>query len=168
MNVIVSDITEEGLEVDGEASFDIEGSGAVSKGRYKLRLESRGSEVVISGGIEAVFNLSCGRCLRKIVKEIPLEVELFYRPVEDITGEYALSKDDLNTGFYSNDAIDIDEITREQMLLSVPMKPLCSNTCKGICPKCGKDINEGDCGCELKVADPRLLALERLLKKGKE
>lgn len=59
--------------------------------------------------------------------------------------------------------LDLDELLREDILLDLPSKYLCSPDCKGLCPKCGKNLNEGDCGCDRKEIDPRLEVLKSLL-----
>ena len=62
------------------------------------------------------------------------------------------------------DAIDVDEVTKEQILLAVPTRSLCNDDCKGFCPTCGADKNAGECGCEAKEIDPRWAALKNLVK----
>ena len=69
---------------------------------------------------------------------------------------------------YSGKEIDLQPAVREQILLSVPPPPLCREDCKGLCPQCGKDLNEGECGCDRTVLDPRWAALKGIqLKKEK-
>ena len=75
---------------------------------------------------------------------------------------------ELNLDFFSDEEIDIDQLITEQILLAVPMKPLCNSKCPGICPVCGKNLNEGKCNCKTDKVDPRLLPLERLKKKMEE
>jgi len=93
-----------------------------------------------------------------------------YSPVEEIagTGVQELKSEELDLSFYRNDEIDIGEIVKEQVLLAVPMKPLCDSGCKGICPECGRDLSEGACGCSRKEVDPRLEPLGRLKELMKE
>jgi uncharacterized protein len=57
---------------------------------------------------------------------------------------------------------------REQVLLQIPPSPLCAEQCQGLCPKCGKDLNEGDCGCDRTVVDPRWAALKGIQLQKKE
>lgn len=59
--------------------------------------------------------------------------------------------------------LDLDELVYTEVIVSLPMKHLCKETCKGICPKCGKNLNDGECGCPKKEIDPRLSALADLL-----
>ena len=67
-----------------------------------------------------------------------------------------IQEEDVNTLFYENGLIDLDNVILDQINLSLPFKPLCGELCKGICPICGKDLNEGPCGCEVKRKDPRI------------
>ena len=78
---------------------------------------------------------------------------------EDRLDDYAIIED----GF-----LDMDEPLREQIEMEFPVRFLCSDDCRGLCPKCGKNLNEGDCGCATKEIDPRLAPLAKLLEKMKE
>ncbi|MBI5187527.1 MAG: DUF177 domain-containing protein, partial [Nitrospirae bacterium] len=70
---------------------------------------------------------------------------------------------ELDMGFYSGEELELLDLIKEQVMLNLPMKPLCSDSCKGICPQCGTDLNEGNCGCSREDIDPRLEVLKRLL-----
>jgi uncharacterized protein len=63
---------------------------------------------------------------------------------------------------FDGEALDVDEIVKEQILLAVPTRMLCREDCKGICPQCGVDKNTGECNCETKEIDPRWAALKNL------
>jgi uncharacterized protein len=169
MKIKVSEIPEEGLDIDAEEALEADDSGAVSKARLNLRVEKSGADVFVSGKISARVSLSCSRCLKHLGRDLSVPVNLAYSPADAVSEEaHELSPDELNTGFYRDDEIDLGEVSREQVLLNVPMKPLCSDACKGICPKCGADLNEKDCGCDLGRVDHRFQILEKFLKKGKE
>ena len=58
----------------------------------------------------------------------------------------------------------MDEIVYKNIYMNLPSKKLCKNDCKGLCPKCGKNLNEGDCGCDTREADPRFDALDKFFK----
>ena len=66
---------------------------------------------------------------------------------------------------YTDGMLDIDTPAAEEIVMSLPTRELCREDCKGLCPKCGKDLNEGDCGCVKKEIDPRLAILQKLLEK---
>jgi uncharacterized protein len=82
--------------------------------------------------------------------------------------DHELSSDEMDVGYYSDDEIDIKDIVREQMLLVVPIKQLCSSDCKGLCPDCGKDLNTGSCGCRDVKVDPRFSKLSELKERLKK
>ena len=73
-----------------------------------------------------------------------------------------VEEDDLSTAFYENDAIDLGQLMMEQFQLALPMKPLCREDCKGLCPNCGMNLNTGTCDCNVKWEDPRLAALKAI------
>jgi len=76
-----------------------------------------------------------------------------------------VQEDDLETSYYSDDQIDLGELMREQFYLALPMKPLCRDDCRGLCPQCGTNLNAGTCDCSPVWEDPRLAALKAI--KGK-
>ena len=96
-------------------------------------------------------------------------VHMVYHPVGELRSEaHQLRSEELELGFYSGNEIDLREVLREQILLNMQMKPLCDAACRGICPKCGIDLNSQICSCEYKETDPRLQVLKKLLEKRKE
>ena len=73
-----------------------------------------------------------------------------------------LTEAEMSVSVFDGDAIDVDEIVKEQVLLAVPTRMLCREDCKGICPECGTDRNTGDCNCVANDIDPRWAALKNL------
>jgi uncharacterized protein len=169
VKIIVQDIPDEGIEIEDEEAFEEE-DGLRSRALLTVRVERAGADVFIRGEARAGLVLTCSRCLEDFTGEIGFPVDLAYCPERGAGGQesHELSPDELETGFYSGEDIDLREITKEQVLLNMPMKPLCAETCKGICPGCGANLNAGDCGCDLKGADPRFGALRDFFKKRKE
>jgi uncharacterized protein len=95
---------------------------------------------------------------------LPLEVEFdtAFIPQASEAGKtenVELLSADMGLAAYEGDAVDLDELVREQILLGLPSRRLCREECKGLCPKCGADLNAGDCSCEQGEADPRWSAL---------
>ena len=72
--------------------------------------------------------------------------------------------DDLSTAFYEDHVIDLGQLMQEQCYLAVPMKPLCKEDCRGLCPDCGANLNTATCQCQRAWVDPRLAVLEQLRK----
>ena len=128
----------------------------------KIRLA--GNEVFVNGHVDARAQVECDRCLKPIELPVNADFELEY-----ITGsEYEssevaeLTEAEMSVSVFDGDAIDVDEIVKEQILLAVPTRMLCREDCKGICPQCGTDRNTGECKCVTEDIDPRWAALKNL------
>jgi len=170
MKILLTDISDEGLDLAYEEALYLEPVKLRSPARVTLRIDKIGPEVFARGNIMTTIDLQCGRCLRSFVKNMDVNVNVVYHPVEELKGEerHEIRDDELDMGFYQGDELDVRDLVAEQLLLNVPMKPLCSEACKGICPNCGMDLNVGTCSCERKGTDPRLEILRKLLDSGKE
>jgi len=169
MKISVSEISAEGLELELNEEVTAEILTVTSPVHSVLRIDRNGSEVFVRGVMDAVVELECGRCLKQFGMDVKSRLEVVYHPAGEIQREEhkELKGEELDTGFYTDDTLDTVDILREQLLLSIPMKPLCSADCKGICPVCGADLSVEQCGCEVRETDPRLEVLKNLLK-GKE
>jgi uncharacterized protein len=170
MKIQVSDIPDEGMDIEDEENIEDETGGVASRALLKLRVEKIGAEVRLNGTIDAGLSLQCSRCLMRFRSDLSVPVDLVFVPAEEVESEegHELASDELNTGFYRGGEIDLEEISGEQVLLNVSMKPLCSDSCKGICPVCGTDLNKGACKCSTKRVDDRMQALKGYFKKRKE
>ena len=129
----------------------------------KVRLA--GNEVFVNGHVETRAQVECDRCLKPV--EIPVNTDF---ALEYITGsEYEsvetaeLTEAEMSVSVFDGEAIDVDEIVKEQIVLAVPTRMLCRDDCKGICPECGADRNTGDCSCTTNDIDPRWAALKNLI-----
>ena len=131
-------------------SFDIDRQ---ETGRYRL-----------NGRVAGDIELTCSRCLDPFTLPVTTDFDLRYVPhTENLgEGEREVEEDDLATAFYADEQIDLEQLIMEQLHLAMPMKPLCSDTCKGLCPQCGTNLNTGSCGCDPKWEDPRLAPLKAL------
>lgn len=120
------------------------------------------------GTVKTTLELPCSRCLEPFVWPVDAEFDLRYQPHSQNTGEgeQEVEEDDLTTAFYENDEIDLGQLMREQFYLSLPMKPLCSDACKGLCATCGTNLNRGACDCHPQWEDPRFAALRALKKES--
>lgn len=149
----------------------------------------------VAGRVQTTLRLECGRCLEPFDIPVDSAFELRYvpEPVHASEGvaaveaagantrkesprrrheaheepEVEVAEDDLTTAFYKDDTLDLGELMHEQFVLALPMKPLCSETCKGLCPHCGTNLNKGSCDCKPVWTDPRLAALQGLLDRDK-
>ena len=127
------------------------------------RIRTSGSEVRVSGKIDAHVEVECDRCLKAIEMPVLANFALEYITGQQYESTHAaeLSTEELAVSVFDGDGIDVDEIVREQILLAVPDRALCRNECKGICAKCGTDLNSGNCNCESSEIDPRWEALKK-------
>jgi uncharacterized protein len=116
------------------------------------------------GTVQTVLSLSCSRCVEPFPWPVNAVFDLRYQPraLNAGEGEREIEEDDLSTAFYDNDTIDLGQLMREQFYLSLPMKPLCSEDCRGLCPTCGTNRNVAPCGCASEWEDPRFAALKKL------
>ena len=155
MKIKISEIPDEGLDVELEEKIESEEIRLLSPAKFRLRVEKSDVEVLVRGAVIADVALTCGRCLKDFVREIEAPVEAVYRPASELQAEeqHELHPGELETGFYEGDALDLDELFVEQMLLGIPIRPLCDEACKGICPACGADLNAAGCKCEVKKPD---------------
>jgi uncharacterized protein len=76
--------------------------------------------------------------------------------------EREVQDDDVETSYYRDDEVDLNELIREQFYLALPMKPLCTEECRGLCPQCGANLNTDTCDCATEWVDPRLAALKNI------
>jgi uncharacterized protein len=169
MKIIISEIPEEGIELELTEKISSESIKILSPIHAFLKIGRKDSEVIVDGVLNADIEQQCSRCLKIFKMSIRTQIGVVYHPAEDINREehYELKGDELDTGFYKEDIIDTDDLIREQMLLNIPMKPLCSAQCKGLCPKCGADLNETQCSCVISEIDTRLAVLKQLLGRNK-
>ena len=118
----------------------------------------------LAGHTRTTLELPCSRCLEPLSIPVDLPFDLRYQPhtANAGEGEREIEEDDLSTAFYENDEIDLEQLMREQFYLALPMKPLCSDTCRGLCPVCGTNLNRGTCDCKRGWDDPRLAPLRQL------
>jgi uncharacterized protein len=111
--------------------------------------------------------LECSRCLAAypFVVDDAFSIVLCPRkPSGD--EEVSLEKGDLDVSFYDDPAVPVEPIVEERIQILMPMKPLCREDCKGLCPQCGEDWNARECGCVAETADPRWDALKALKQKA--
>ena len=118
----------------------------------------------LAGRVQTTLEMKCSRCLEPFMVPVDQEFDLRYQPhtINTGEGEREIEEDDLTTAFYENDEIDLGQLTHEQFVLSLPMKPLCSDACRGLCPVCGTNLNKSACDCQPVWEDPRLAALREL------
>ena len=122
-----------------------------------------GDTIYIRGELAAQISQECSRCLE--LATIPIGGDFTYTLVpekEETEENLELSVQELETSYYRGDFIDLAPIICEQIVLQVPMKIVCTEDCKGLCPRCGINLNMGSCNCHADVVDDRLAVLKNL------
>ncbi len=120
------------------------------------------------GRVKTTLGLPCSRCLEPFTIDVDAPFDLRYQPLAEHhePSEREVEAGDMDTAFYENDEIDLGQLMGEQFYLSLPMKPLCKDDCKGLCSNCGTNLNKATCDCNTKWEDPRLAALRALKKES--
>jgi uncharacterized protein len=136
-------------------------------GRAELVEEHHGKHEVIKdirlrGRLSAGLELQCARCLDPVPQNVSRQFELLYRPLGADAGRDELSVTDAEAeiGYYQGEGVLLEDVLREQVLLALPLRTICREECKGLCPRCGKNLNQEPCSCAVSVEDPRWGALK--------
>ncbi len=143
-----------------------------SQGHAELIEEHHGGrgkkilDIRLVGFLRTRLEVSCARCLESVGQPVQREFDLLYRPQGADAGQDELAVNDAESevGYYTGDGLLLEDVLREQLLLAVPMKTVCREDCKGLCPQCGKNLNLGACSCR-RPQDPRWEALKGLKEK---
>ena len=124
-----------------------------------------GAGLLVTGDLETTVELECSRCLTLFQQTVRFDIEEEFRPTLDITTGARLVQEpdqDAATLIDERHILDLTEVVRQDLLLSLPTSPLCRPDCRGLCPQCGQNLNEGSCHCEGELIDPRWAALIEL------
>lgn len=143
-----------------------------ARGRAELIRENRGAREVVEdirlvGSFSTQVEVRCARCLEPVRRDIQESFDLIYRPqgVDAMGEESSISLAETEIGYYRGEGLLLEDVLKEQILLALPVKLVCSNECKGLCPQCGGNLNVEDCNCVATMSDPRWAALEDIRKK---
>lgn len=123
--------------------------------------------VVVEGELQLTLSVPCDRCLQSVA--VPLTMT-FSHEVAAPEGDGGISENtsDEEQCFVSGYELDTDTLIDNEILIQMPVKVLCREDCKGICPTCGRNLNEGECGCDNFVPDPRMAAIKDIFNANKE
>jgi uncharacterized protein len=140
-----------------------------ASGRAEVVEEHHGKHEVIQdirlrGHLETELDLQCARCLEPVKQDVERDFELLYRPLGIDAGRDELSVTDAEAeiGYYQGGGLLLEDVLREQVLLALPLKITCRADCKGLCPQCGKNLNQEQCSCSIEIEDPRWAALKEV------
>jgi uncharacterized protein len=177
MEFKVSELEREPVEFDlqlppGAVDFGEEAEQAgplATAGRAEVIHEHRGPKEIVAdirlkGQFSGTFSVPCARCVEPV--EIPLaaEFDLIFRPVgaDSEAPERSITAPETEIGYYQEDSLALEDVLREQVLLSLPVRTLCKPDCMGLCPRCGANRNSQPCQCDVGPSDPRWEALAGL------
>ena len=135
--------------------------------RQPVRLEGEVSDdagaITLSATVYAHVTTRCARCGKPV--EYDKETDVEFLLVKELEGEEEDLRDDVY--LVESDVVELDDILIPELILDMEMAVVCDEDCKGLCPKCGKNLNQGECGCVVKEVDPRLAVLQKFLDKNK-
>lgn len=170
----VADITSAGVKFD--ESLDIKWLQEIFSGDFLTpflplsssqvtgRLRRLGAQVLVEASCSLSLEAPCSSCLEKFATRVAVNFMVTVDPApgrsRQLPQEQELSPEDLDELFYHDGVLDLRDIIREQIILSLPMFPKCSDDCRGLCPVCGANLNKEQCSCGEGIVDPRWLALK--------
>lgn len=132
----------------------------------QIKITRVAGSLLVQGDVEAQVTLQCSRCLDDFTMPVDALLEEQFQPVVDIeTGRAAQQPEEADDNTFSLDAnhlMDLTEPVRQALLVALPMKPLCREECKGLCPECGQNLNEAQCDCEQDTVDSRWAGLREI------
>ena len=138
-------------------------------GRADLVVEHRGpheniDDIRIRAAYKGRFETLCARCIEPVEHALDGNFDLIFRPTgaDGEASEHSITTSETEIGYYLGEGVSLEDVLREQVLLSLPAKTLCREDCKGLCANCGLNLNSETCNCEETVADPRWTALSEL------
>lgn len=142
---------------------DIAGNSIPIRGEIRLLRTDRG--ILAKGTLYSESKLTCSRCLGFFTFTLTLDIEEEFFPTTDVLTGASLPSPDEPGSFTidENNMLDLTEVIRQYEVLSSPMKPLCGEDCAGLCPTCGRNLNQASCDCPLTPADPRWAELSKLV-----
>lgn len=117
---------------------------------FKLRFQRLGQLVAVDGTLGAVVKLKCGRCLGAFEQPLAESFALTFVPQpesHEADEDVELEVDDLNLISYKNEVLQLQSPLQEQLLMAVPISPICGDSCRGLCPSCGINLNKEICSC---------------------
>jgi uncharacterized protein len=134
-----------------------------------VRMMHTNTGILVQGSLRAQTMLACARCLEPVAMTLPVELEEVFSPTIDIlTGrEIVPEEEDRALWIDEHHILDLTEVLRQDVLVAMPLHVLCNEDCRGLCPTCGQNLNEGPCGCK-PAPDPRWGPLIALLQQTKE
>jgi uncharacterized protein len=131
------------------------------------RKKNKIRDIRLNGDVAATFEVGCARCLEPVVLNVQRNFDLLYRPQGSDAGEAEIpvTSTEAEISYYQGEGLLLEDALREQVLLSLPVKTICREDCKGLCPHCGRNLNFEQCSCAEPLEDPRWSALKDIRSK---
>ena len=119
-------------------------------------------QIRVEGQLDTKIELQCARCLEPVVQDVAHKFDLLYRPQGADSGreEISVTTAEAEVSYYQGEGLQLEDVLQEQVLLALPLKVICRDDCKGLCPHCGQNLNVKQCACAEPVEDPRWSALK--------
>lgn len=172
MFIEIERLTQEPLHVQhsyavGELPFKHDDAALEEPVATDFILTHKGKNLHIDGSVQTAIRYQCSRCLKEYSSRVEARFDLSYMPQSDWKPdeEIELKYEDMEVGYYDGIALDVDLMVLEQIELEMPMKFVCREDCRGLCPSCGADWNEGPCSCKVDATDSRLAVLREFRSK---
>jgi uncharacterized protein len=144
-----------------EIGLEVEGLSFIDPITVKLKLFKQDDSVFVNAELSVTIESECDKCLSPVRMILTGAFENQYQPLPDLSRNLM---DDIGIGYYSEDEIDLSDDIRESIFLELPTKILCSEDCKGLCPRCGQDLNQGKCDCRLEPEETQTSKFAEYLK----
>lgn len=154
----------------GDLQFEHDDAALAEPVSTDFVLTHKEKDLYVEGTVQTAIRYQCSRCLKEFSSPLGTSFNLFYFPQADWKQdeEIELKYEDMEVGYYDGICLDVDLMVLEQIELTMPMKFVCHEGCKGLCPSCGADLNEGPCACRIDTTDSRLAVLRDFRSKMKE
>ena len=148
------------VDTTSKSEVDMDSILSIDKTMLELDIQKSGDEYYCQGQLVADATVECARCLKPFKQKLINETDFIATPYKQDGG---ITDDEDRTYYDANLRADLWEIVRQTVILALPLKPLCREDCRGLCPQCGTNLNEKKCKCIVKEIDPRLEPLKKLL-----
>ena len=134
---------------------------------FQVEVRKDASKVRLVGHVRTTLECACSRCLEPFAVPVDSAFDLLFLPASGAgdqgdDDEQEVREDDVGVAYYKDDEIDLGDVMLEQFHLALPMKPLCRQDCRGLCPVCGINRNRETCDCRTDWVDPRMEPLRKL------
>nr|WP_290668275.1 DUF177 domain-containing protein [Ardenticatena sp.] len=152
-------------DIDEMLGVQEEGLVAVEPVQGHVKFTRTHDGILVQGGLDSVFEVQCVRCLEMFHMPLHIDIEEIFHPRVDLrTGALIpVDPDEMDTLISEKNLLDLTEVVRQLFLLAMPHMPVCTTSCRGLCPHCGQNLNQGQCTCHDDEIDPRWAMLRSLL-----